>query len=360
MPYLSSRLFPVVAPVVGLALLGLLAVAQEGAADTLLVANKSEATVSLLDLDSGKVVATLPTGKGPHEVAVSSDGATAVVADYGADQPGSTLTVVDVPGAKVVKTVSLGDHKRPHGILFLPGDERLLVTAEASQALLVVNLPKGEVEKVIPTGQEVSHMVAVSGDGSRAFVANIGSGSITAIDLEAGSSLGNVTTGDGAEGICVSPDGSQVWVSNRGADTISLVDGKTLKVVQTLESSSFPIRAEITPDGRWVLVTNARSGDLTVIDARERKVARRVSLALEGKDPEGRLFGNRFGRSSVPIGIEIAPDGQRAYIAHAQADVIQIVDLATWKPIGHLSAGAEPDGMGYSTRKVEGAASPGD
>lgn len=321
-------------------------------ADTLLVANKSEATLSFVDLETGEVVATLPTGSGPHEVAVSPDGKTAVVANYGGQSPGSSLTVVDVPAAKVVRTLDLGEHERPHGIHFLADGERLVVTVEQSKAVLVVDVATGEIEGEIETGQEISHMVALDAKSQRAYVANIGSGSMTALDLAAGERLGTVATGEGAEGIAVTPDGSQVWVTNRGADTVTLVDPESLQVVTTLESTSFPIRAEATPDGRWVLVTNARTGDLTVIDTEARKVARTVELNLRAKDTEGRVLGDRFGESSLPIGIEIAPDGKRAYIAHAGADRIQVLDLDSWQPRGTLTAGREPDGMGYSTVEV--------
>ncbi|HSN85819.1 MAG TPA: YncE family protein, partial [Thermoanaerobaculia bacterium] len=98
-------------------------------AATLLVANKAEATVSLVDLGSGKVVATLPVGTGPHEIAVSPDGRLARVANNGArEAPGSSLTLLDVPGAKVVKTIGLGEYRRPHGLVFLDNG-RALVTA---------------------------------------------------------------------------------------------------------------------------------------------------------------------------------------------------------------------------------------
>jgi YVTN family beta-propeller protein len=317
------------------------------AAGTLVVANKSDATVSLVDTASGEVVATLPTGSGPHEVAVSPDGKTAVVSDYGTrGAPGSTLTVIDLAGKRVAKTIDLGEHTRPHGVAFLPGGGRAAVTAEGSKSLLVVDLETGKVETAIPTGAEVSHMVALSPGGERAYVANIGSGSVTVIDLAGGKKLGDVATGEGAEGIAATPHG--VWVTNREADTVTLIDPETLKVTVTIPSPGFPIRAEATPDGNHVLVTNAEAGELTVIDAAERKAIRRVKLDLAASDPEGRLFGDRFGGSSVPIGIEIAPDGKTAWIAHSNADAVQVLDLETWKPTGVLEAGKEPDGMAYS------------
>lgn len=323
-------------------------------AATLLVANKAEATVSLVDLGSGKVVATLPVGAGPHEIAVSPSGKLALVANYGAQQPGSSLTLLDVPGAKVVKTLDLGENRRPHGLVFLD-EKRALITVEANKAVLEVDVDAGKVTRSIPTGQEVSHMVVATPDGSRAFVANIGSGSMTALDLKAGKALGDVATGKGAEGIDVTPDGKQVWVTNREADTVTIVDAATLKVLGTAESARFPIRAKATPDGKHVLVSNAQSGDLSVLSVADHKVARRVPLPVEAsKDKDGRLMAaGPFGNSSLPIGILVEPDGKRAFVAHANGDVISIVDLQKWEKVGTLTAGKEPDGMGYSKLTVK-------
>lgn len=315
---------------------------------TLLVANKSEATVSLVDAASRAVRATVPTGEGPHEVAVSPDGRAALVANYGARQPGSTLTVIDVPGRRVARTIELAPHRRPHGLAFLPGGERALVTAEESRALLVVDLARGVVERALPTGAEVSHMVVASTDGARAYVANIGSGSVTAFDLGSGERLSEIRTGRGAEGLALAPDGKELWVTNRDDDTVSVIDAAALRVVATLAAPDFPIRAEVTPGGLRVLVSCAGSGDLAVFDRARRVLERRVSLPAPAGTTEGKLFGGRFGASSVPIGIEIAPDGSRAWIAHASADVVSEVDLERFTRTGELRAGREPDGMAFS------------
>ena len=72
-------------------------------AATLVVLNKAEATASLIDLDTGKVKKTLPTGDGPHEVAVSPDGTVALVTNYGNSKAdGNSLTV------KIVSTSAMG------------------------------------------------------------------------------------------------------------------------------------------------------------------------------------------------------------------------------------------------------------
>jgi YVTN family beta-propeller protein len=334
-----------------LALLAGTAHPLEGA--TLLVANKTDNTVDLVDVDSGSSVATLPTGNGPHEAAVSPDGRTAVISNYGhRGKPGSTLTVIDVGGGKVVRTVDLGDHTRPHGLSWI-SDDRVVVTTEDSRHLLVVDLAEGAVTAQIETGQEISHMVATTPDGKRAFVANIRSGNVTAIDLDEGRKLADITTGDGAEGIAATPDGKHVWVSNREADTLSVIDTSTLEVVATVPCKGFPIRVAITPDGNRALVSCARAGEVVVFDVATRKELLRRKLDLSTVPTASmRLFGDRFGESPVPVGLVIAPDGKRAWVAATQADAVVVFDPASLEVLDLIKAGQEPDGMAYSPTGV--------
>jgi YVTN family beta-propeller protein len=335
----------------GLLLVLTAAALAPASAATLVVANKAEATASLIDLGSGEVVATLPTGAGPHEVGISPDGARALVTNYATrDAEGSTLTLIDVGGAEVLKTIDLGEHRRPHGVEWLDG-RRAAVTAEASKALLVVDVEAGEVVDAIDTAQEVSHMVALAPDGRHAYVANIGSGSATVIDLSSGTRLANVATGDGAEGIAVAAGGGQVWVTNRAADTVTVLDPETLKPLAELASPGFPIRA--TAAGGRVLVTRARAGDMVIYDAAKLAEEKVVKFDLKAAGFEGRLFGDRFGESSVPIGVVVDGDGERAWVAHANADVITEVDLDKGAITRLLKAGREPDGMGYSPVAVK-------
>ena len=336
----------------GMVVVGLLAWTAGARAETLVVLNKAEATASLIDLRTGTVVTTLPTGQGPHEAAAAPDGRRVLVTNYGTPSaPGSTLTLLDVGVARVTKTIELGEYRRPHGVAWID-DRRAAVTAEANKALLVVDVEAGKVESAVVTGQDVSHMVVVTPDRSRAFVANIGSGGVTAVDLKAGKVLAQIATGAGAEGIDVTPDGAQVWVTNREADTVSVIDAAALKVVRTMDSKSFPIRARSTPDGKQVLVSHARSSDVAVYDAASQKELVRIKVPLPPGPKEGRLFGDQFGDSAVPIGIVVAPDGKKAFVAAANADAVVILDLVTRAVTGTLKAGKEPDGMAYVPIKV--------
>jgi YVTN family beta-propeller protein len=321
-----------------------------GVSGTLIVLNKAEASASLLDCGTGKEVARVPTGDGPHEVAVSPDGVTAVVANYGVrGAPGSSLTVIDIPDRRARRTIDLGDYHRPHGIQFLPDGRRVIVTVEQEKAVVLVDLEIAAVARAFSTGQRVSHMLVLTPDARRAFVANILSNNVTVVDLDRTEAVANIDTGEGAEGIDISPDGREVWVTNRAADTVSIIDAEGLEVVETLPCASFPIRIKFTPDGRHVLVSNARSGDVAVFDAVTRRELRRVPMQKEAVgDTSERLFGGTFGQGPVPVGILVEPRGHRAFVAGTNADVVAVIDLQKWEVTGYLTAGREPDGLGHS------------
>ena len=320
--------------------------AGERPTGTLLVVNKGEATLSLVDLSTEEEITRIGTGEGPHEVAASPDGQRAVVTNYGTQQsPGNTLTVIDLERRESIATIDLGEQTRPHGITWLPDERRVAVTTEGNGTLTVVDVATGRVETAIPTGQEVSHEVAVTPDGARAFVANIGSGSVTVIDLDAGRVLRQIETGAGAEGIDITPDGSEVWVSNRAANTVSVIDVESLEVVGEMRSEDFPIRVVLTPAGDRALVTNARSGELRIFDVASRRELAAVSIEPGDTRVTGRLL--QFEGSAVPIGVQAVPGSRYAYVAAANADVVAVVDLNAYRVVRLIEVGTEPDGLDY-------------
>lgn len=316
------------------------------APDLLVVVNKSDDTVSILDAKSGALRATVKTGRGPHEVEVLADGKTAAVSDYGrAGEPGRTVTLVDLDRGLRLGTIEVGEGTRPHGLEAL-ADGRLLVTAEGTRELLVVD-PKGRrVTARIPTGRDVSHMVAAPRDGRAAYVASIGSGTVSSANLATAKISKDLATGAGAEGIDVTPNGREVWVTNREANTVTVVDAVKLELLATIPAAKFPIRVKITPDGKRALVSCAQSGDVAVFDVASRREVRRIPMDREAvPGSQARVFSDRFGKSPVPVGLFIAPDGKRAWVASTNADIVSVIDLESLEVVGRLTAGKEPDGL---------------
>ena len=317
--------------------------------DQLLVVNKTDDSVSILDTVSGKVRATVSVEPGPHEVEMLADGHTAAVSGYGRkDQPGRYVSLIDVPSGKVVSKIDIGEGSKPHGLKSLR-DGRLLVTAEGRKELVVVDPRGNKVLARYPTGRELSHLVTASPDGHRAYVTSLTPGSVTVIDLQAGKVVKDIPTGKGAEGLDATPDGREVWVANREANTITVIDVAMLAPVFTIRGSEFPIRVKIAPDGRTALATFTGTGDVRVFDTATRVEKSRIAIGRDAvAGSETRVFQKRFGSSPAPVGLLIAPDGKRAFVSAGHADVVAVIDLERARVEDAWTAGREPDGLAMS------------
>jgi YVTN family beta-propeller protein len=325
-------------------------VAVPAAAETLLVVRKTDDALDFIDPGSGLRLATVALGHAPHEVSVSPDGRRAAVTNYGTrERPGSTLSIVDLQQPREIARIDLAPHTRPHGVDWFAAD-RIAVTAEGSQHLLVVDPDARRVVAAIATGQDVSHMVDVSPDGNSAYVTNIGSGTTTALDLAAGRKLGDIATGAGSEALALTPDGRTLWVAARADGRLAIVDTATLAVTARLPLPGIPIRIAITPDGATALVTCAGSSELVAFDvaARKERGRRKVDVPLAA-GADQRPFAGLAPGSALPVGLLVARDGRSAFVAATMGDRIVQLDLGTLEPLEIIVVDGEPDGLGSTT-----------
>jgi YVTN family beta-propeller protein len=305
---------------------------------TLLVVNKNEDTVVFIDMITGDIRGKVKTGPNPHEVAVTPDGKRAYVSNYGSGRSGvlrSWLTILDIKSSTVIGDLDLKDPDTgtylgaPHGLLITPDGKDLWVTAEESGVVARIRLPEENVAAVYPTGQRISHQVVPLPDGTKAYVANIGSGSVSVVDVPTGQ-VRTIACEAGTEGIDVTHDGRWVWATNRAANSISVIDTRKDEVVETLAAGRMPIRIKFTPDGKRALVSHALDGTVGIYDVDSRKRIRTIETG------------------EAPIGILVLPDGSRAYVANTRANRVSVIDLLEWKVIDTLSPGENPDGLGLA------------
>lgn len=294
------------------------------AAQTLIVGNKGEDTVSFIDLATAKERARVATGKMPHEIAISPDGKQAAVVAYG----GTTIDIFDVASAKKLRTIDLAPNQRPHGLLWL-ADGRLVATTEASQSIAVVALD-GKVTG-IKTDQQGSHMVAITPDAARAFVANIGSGTVSVIDLKAGKKLRDITTGGKPEGIAVTPDGKQLWVGDLDAPRVQAFDTTSYERLAEVAIPPVAIRVLASPDGKWIATGNIAAGSISLIDPATLKVAR--TIPVSGEQDAGQVT------------LLFSPDSKRLYAAETGRDQVAEIDIASGTVLRRIPAGKNGDGL---------------
>jgi len=309
------------------------ACAQPTAGPILLIGNKGEDTVSFVDLSTGEELGRSPTGKMPHEIAISPDGRQAAVVAYG----DRTIDLFDVATRARVKTIDLSPNEGPHGIAWLK-DGRLIVTTERSQSLAIVDPAAGIVSASIKTDQPGTHMVAVSSDGDMAYTANIAGGTVSVIDLRAWRKLRDIAVGGRPEGIALGNDDLTLWVGDLEGSRVQVFDTATYDKLGEIKTGGVPIRVLASPDGKWIVSSNLRAGGLTIIDAATRQHVRDV--VLSGSQEAGQVT------------ILFSPDGKRLYAAETGRDTVAEVELATGEVLRRLPAGKNGDGLAIAPAAV--------
>jgi DNA-binding beta-propeller fold protein YncE len=339
----------------------------------LLALAKSDHTVAIVDPATLQVLARLPAGPDPHEIIASDDGKVAYISNYGGpDSDLHTISVVDLIARQALPPIDLGALHSAHGLAFASG--KLYFTAETNKVIGRYDPTDQHVDWILGTGQDRTHMVAVSQDLNRIVTSNVNSATISIIEhvsqtqalapppggpAPAGPPPGgpqgpgpgpagtrltwevtSIRVGNGVEGFDISPNGKEIWAANARDATLTIIDIASKKAVQT-----FPIplrganRVKFTPDGTRVLISGLGAGQsagaisLVVLDAPTRKEVKQFNLG------------------GGAAGILIAPDGSRAYVAVSTADKIVVVDLKTLEVVGQFSPGKQPDGMAWAVRK---------
>jgi DNA-binding beta-propeller fold protein YncE len=295
----------------------------------LIVLVKGANELAVVDPATLKIVTRVPTGEGPHEVALSPDGKTAFVSNYGARTPGNSLSVIDLATQKETKRVDLGAIRRPHGMEERGG--KVYFTAEVNRLAGRYDPQAGTVDWLMGTGQAGTHMLVVTRDENKIFTSNIGSDSLTMFERGAngGWNATTIAVGKGPEGIALSPDEKEVWSAHSRDGGVSIIDVATGKVSQTLPAmTKRSNRVRFTPDGKRVLISDI-GGELLVLDAVSRQLLQRVQLPGE------------------PEGILVTPDGARAFVGLGNANAVAVIDLKTLKMTGKIETGAETDGLAW-------------
>jgi len=310
---------------------------SESAPSWLLVANKGDHTISLIDPAAGRQVATVDVkGVTGHELVASPDGKLAYVpiyGDSGVGLPGSdggNLAVVDLAERKLAGNVDFGKGVRPHCAVIGPKDGLLYVTTELDQAITVIDPRTQKIVGKIPTNQPESHMLAVSRDGRRGYTANVGPGTVSVLDLEARKTVAVIPVASKIQRIALSVDDRLAFTSDQTKSQLAVIDTATNKVKTWVPLPDQGYGTAPTPDGRWLVVALRTGNHVAVVDLKTMKVAHTVDVP------------------AVPQEVLISPDGKVAYVSCDASHKVAAIRTSDWKVNKLIDAGPSADGLAWA------------
>jgi DNA-binding beta-propeller fold protein YncE len=305
----------------------------------LLVANKADHTLGLIDPQAGRQIATVDeAGVTGHEVIASPDGRTAFVPIYGDSgvglpgSDGSKLVVVDLASRKVTGSIDFGRGVRPHCPMIGPKDGLLYVTTEIDKSVTIIDPKTLKIVGSIPTTQPESHMLAITRDGSRGYTANVGPGTVSVLDMKARKTLGVIPVAPKIQRIALSVDDRLVFTSDQTKPQLAVIDTATSKVKTWVQMPAQGYGTAPTPDGRWLVVALRTGNQVAVIDLKTMKVAHTVDVP------------------AVPQEVLIPPDGKTAYVSCDASHKIAAIRVSDWKVEKVIDAGGGADGLAWAGR----------
>jgi DNA-binding beta-propeller fold protein YncE len=303
----------------------------------LLIANKGDQTLGIIDPAAGTQVAAVPEGGATgHEVIASPDGKTAYVPIYGnsgvgkAGTDGTHLVVIDLATRAVTGKVDFGHGVRPHCPMFGPKDGLLYVTTELDNAITLIDPKTLTIVGTVPTGQPESHMLAITRDGARGYTANVGPGTVSVLDLVGRKTLTVIHIANHTQRISLSTDDSMVFTADTDQPRLAVVETRTNTVARWIALPGVGYGTAPTPDGKWLVVAMPSSSKVAVVNLKTFAVAQTIDVP------------------AAPQEVLVRPDGEIAYVSCDVSGKVAVIRTSDWKVDALIDAGKAADGLAWA------------
>lgn len=338
MPRLSLLLLPLI--VVAVALSGARFFRASAASHgLLLVANKGDRALGIIDPDTRLQVASVDEGGTTgHEVIASPDGKLAYVpiyGDSGVGKPGtdgSNMIAIDIASRKIVGNLNFGHGVRPHCPMFSPKDGMLYVTTELDNAIAAIDPHTLKIVGSIPTGHPESHMLAITHDGHYGYTTNVGSGTISVLDMEARKTIDVISVAPVVQRISLSVDDRWAFTSDQTKPQLAVIDTRTRKVSSWVPLPGLGYGTAATPDGRWLVIAVPTAKQVAVVSLKTMKVEHTIDVP------------------AAPQEVLVRPDGDVAYVSCDASHKVAEISTSNWTVAHLIDAGAGADGLAWARR----------
>ena len=245
------------------------------------------------------------------------------------DEAQNRLLVVDLPSGRIARSVSV------------PADPEDIATSGNGGVVVVVSSSAGKVTilnrdtlKIIKTfgGFEQPHIAAISPDGSYAYITDDALGTLTVIRLSDMKITSTISVGVGAHHLAFSPTERTVWVAlgenaqrittlstvNRSPGSSPVINPAQPHVIGHFTPGFAAHDLGFSPDGRSIWITAATGSDVTAFDARTHHILFRVPV---GAGPQHLAF-----------------EGPYAYVTSGYGSIIEKVSATTGRVVTRTSS----------------------
>ncbi len=222
------------------------------------ITNRGGRSVSVVDLATRTVSATIAVGRVPLGIVFDASGGRAYIASYGDDR----VDVIDTTTRTVVGRFRVD--RGPSSLVLDPAGQTLYVASFGADTVSALDPASGRLLARVRTAHKPLHLALDAGRG-RLYVTNFGGGSVTVIGLVSRTVLTTIRVGRKPFGVAVDSERARAWVSDAAQSTVVAIDTAENDVAQVLPAASGPLGVAVDSTGR-VLVASGNAGVLTLLE----------------------------------------------------------------------------------------------
>ncbi len=293
-----------------------------------IVLNSAEASVSLIDMPTRKVIKTVPVGKEPHHLMLTPDQKTLLIANAA----GNDVQLMNpVNGELTGKIPEIID---PYQIGYSPNHKWFIANGNRLDRVDIYAADGANLKlaKTIKLAKTPSH-IAYTSDSKIAFITLQDSSELAAIDLATQTLLWKMPTGNTPAGLWMTPGDQYLLVGITGEDNVQVIDWKNRKEVKRILSGKGAHNFRPLGDKKQVFVSNRIASTISLINMQ----------TLE-------KVGDITGLPSGPDDMEITPDGKTMWVTFRFAKKVGVIDIPSMKLIATIPVGKSPHGVFFTPR----------
>jgi YVTN family beta-propeller protein len=204
------------------------------------VSNRGDDTVSVIDAQALRVRATLPVCQQPEDIVILPDSSKAFVACSGSSQvasialAGSRDKSSSPTSDSVLTLMDVG--KTPVSLALKPDGGELIVCDFDSDSISIIETGNNEVSSSALVGQHPVHALVTS-DNSRLYASNFGSNSVAVYDIDLGRRIATMAVGSHPDGLALSQDQRYLLVLDTQAGDVTVIQKRTPRKLEPTEYS---------------------------------------------------------------------------------------------------------------------------
>jgi len=284
---------------------------------TAYVANYGSNTVTPIDTATRQAGKPIGVGGRPFAIAVTPNGRTAYVANYGS----GTVTPIDTATNQAGQPIKVGLH--PRAIAVTPNGRTVYVLDWGSATVTPISTATNQAGRPIRVGS-YPFAIAITPNGRTAYVANYGSGTVTPIDVRSGRPGRPIPAGQAPNAIAVTPGGGKVFVVGGDSDTLTPIRAATGRAGRAAPVGYAPTAVAISRRNATAYVVNTVSGTLTPVS---------TSTGVAGPPIHVGIY-------TYPTAIALS--GSTAVVVGTYAGQVMLVNTSTQKVTARVTAGTFP------------------